>query len=84
MQVLTTTEIKRDIEVFNLFQICPCVPYFVYTVLFIASYSYKCFERLLLCFTQFGGRSRFLNFDKSRDTSPLVIYISKYMLYFFF
>ena len=27
-----------------------------------------------MCFTQFGGRSRCLNFDKSRDTSPLVIY----------
>ena len=29
MQVFTTIEIKRDIEVLIFFQICPSVPYFV-------------------------------------------------------
>ena len=31
------------------------------------------FERLFLCFTQFGGVFHFLNFDKFRDTRPLDI-----------
>ena len=31
------------------------------------------FERLLSCFTQFGGVFHFLNFDKFRDTRPLDI-----------
>ena len=31
------------------------------------------FERLLSCFTQFGGVFHFLNFDKFLDTRPLDI-----------
>ena len=30
----------------------------------------SCFERLLLCFTQFGGSSQCLNFGRFRSTAP--------------
>ena len=32
---------------------------------------FSCFERLFLCFTQFGGGSHSLDFDKFCDTAPL-------------
>ena len=38
--------------------------YIIYTL-------FSCFERLFLCFTQFGGDSQCLDFDKFCDTVPL-------------
>ena len=43
-----------------------CICCVIYTFLY-------CFERLFLCFTQFGGSSHSLNFDKFRDTASLTI-----------
>ena len=36
---------------------------------------FQCFKRLFLCFTLFAGSSRRLNFDKFRNTAPLIRYI---------
>lgn len=44
---------------FNLLQVFPSVHSFVFS------------ELVFLCFTQFGGSSRRLNYDKFRDTTPL-------------
>ena len=43
------------------------MPPFVFAVLFIS----LAFQRLFLCFTQFGGSFECLNVDKFRDTAPL-------------
>ena len=48
---------------------------FVYACLLLYFYViytlFSCFERLFLCFTQSGGGSHSLDFDKFCDTAPL-------------
>ena len=53
---------------FNLLQVCPSVPPFVFVVLSIHSFTILC---RYFCFTQFGGSFHRLNFEKFRDTAPL-------------
>ena len=50
-----------------------CICCAIYTI-------YSCFEQLLLCFSQFGGSWRFLNFDKFRDAVPLSCLITHAIL----
>ena len=54
---------------FTLFQVCPS---FEFSVLFFFLYLLLNFKRLFLCFTQFGGRFYYLNFDKFRYAAPLI------------
>ena len=54
-------------------QVCPFVPILVFTALSIL--PFQCFKRLFLCFTSFAGSSRRLNFDKFRNTAPLILHI---------
>ena len=54
-------------------QVCPSVTILVFTALSLI--PFHCFKRLFLCFTPFAGSSRRLNFDKFRNTAPLIRYI---------
>ena len=47
---------------------CPSVSPFVFAVLFIPPFNGL---SSYFCFTQFGGSSHCLNFDKFRDIAPL-------------
>ena len=51
---------------FNLLQVCPFLPPFLFTVLFIPSFD---FCAVIFIFTKFGVSFRCLNFDKFRDTA---------------
>ena len=54
---------------FYLLQICPSLPPFA--LICRVNYTFFLrFERLFLCFTQFGGSSYCLSFDKHRTSSP--------------
>ena len=64
---------KRTISVrFNLLQVCPSMPTFVFTVLLITFYSY--FNVLIGYFyvSLIGGSSFCQNFDKICDKAPLI------------
>ena len=54
-------------------QVCPSVPLLVFNAL--SMLPFQCFKKLFLCFTPFAGSSRRLNFDKFRNTAPLIRYI---------
>ena len=54
-------------------QVCPSVPILVFTAL--SMLPFQCFKKLFSCFTPFAGSSRRLNFDKFRNTAPLIRYI---------
>ena len=65
---------------FNLLQLCRSVRDSVY-ICCVISYIFPCFDQLFLCFTQFCGGSRCLNFDEFPGTALLNILCCASVLY---
>ena len=58
---------------------CPSVLHFVFAVSFIPSLNYL--SGYIPCFTQFGGSSNSLNFDKICGTAPFTLEIPGKLLH---
>ena len=63
LQLQSVSIFFKSLSIHAFFGICGVI----YTFL-------QCFERFFLCFTQFGGSSHCLSFDKFRGSDPLIIW----------